>query len=516
MSRTRIVGGKITEIVGGEYNIYSEGPITLTSLEGSVNITARQGITHGNPGTAPTVSKITTECIVEFRTKQDGSYTGQFGFDWLREDDNGLTTEAKYYDCLENGYEAPNGRAPHRDANTEYESKDEAFKALQKEYNKIPIDIIPRPATAPFTKDYFVPYLNLFPKPYSDAATVPTGMPKPPFEAELRTLVEVGGTDAPDQIRIVFDKRYFEINGKDGSDANPVLISDKALGAKREATADTIKIKCIEGFTTKQEIKVFVYPKGTLARPIAEQLFARKLAGEIIVLPNKNTTGQNAVKNIKEQKFVFINVKTNINGSIKIGSSKLIDKINLQNALYQSLVFGYFEEYSDSNGINLFDLSTDSDFKIGGRYIDTNGNMNQDKSTFHSRIKHLFLSLKDTNGSPINSKYRDYFTFFMFDVDSYDGAPGQVESVAIKNVVVFEGANGRWPTTCVHEGLHGMGLYHSHDDRSTAAIANHTAIQMNKKFVYTKFKTDNLMSYNTRSRKTTWQWQWEIIKSNTK
>ena len=35
-----------------------------------------------------------------------------------------------YFDCLENGYEAPNGKAPHRDVNTEYESKNEAFKAL--------------------------------------------------------------------------------------------------------------------------------------------------------------------------------------------------------------------------------------------------------------------------------------------------------------------------------------------------------------------------------------------------
>ncbi|QYS88277.1 hypothetical protein [Flavobacterium davisii] len=110
MSRTRIVGGKITEIVGGEYNIHSKGSITLTSLEGSVNITAGKGITYRNPRTAPTISKITTECIVEFRTKQDGSYTGQFGFDWLRVDDNGLTTEAKYYDCLENGYEAPTAK----------------------------------------------------------------------------------------------------------------------------------------------------------------------------------------------------------------------------------------------------------------------------------------------------------------------------------------------------------------------------------------------------------------------
>ncbi|WP_444626341.1 hypothetical protein ACSLMH_01865 [Flavobacterium columnare] len=585
MSRTRIVGGKITEIVGGEYNIYSEGPITLTSLEGSVNITARQGITHGNPGTAPTVSKITTECIVEFRTKQDGSYTGQFGFDWLREDDNGLTTEAKYYDCLENGYEAPNGRAPHRDVNTEYESKDEAFKALQKEYNKIPIDIIPRPATAPFTKDYFVPYLNLFPKPYSDAATVPTGMPKPPFEAELRTLVEVGGTDEPDQIRIVFDKRYFEINGKDGSDANPVLISDKALGAKREATADTIKIKCIEGFTTKQEIKVFVYPKGTLAKPVAEQIFARKLAGEIIVLPNKNTTGQNAVKNIKEQKFVFVQVRTNLTGITLTGAYNNNEKIKLYNSLYQSLIFIKSEDFKlkDATGnivkdalgndVDYLDLTSDPDFISGGKF-DLSGKFNEDyRINSTDKIPHFFKDMRSKFlALPGNNKYNDYFTVFVIADDVYDNAAGQIQKIGVKNLVLFKNRNN---LTLSHEGLHGLGLYHTHWDFSKFVFINDTdpntatifdtskpprtnnntlkskgstlyigtngdtwfygsgetsspADQIlkyrkyqhpsNQKFVYkhasthSLLATDNVMSYNGALRKSTWIWQWSIIK----
>ncbi|RVU91374.1 hypothetical protein EH230_10955 [Flavobacterium columnare] len=79
MSRTRIVGGKITEIVGGEYNIHSKGPITLTSLEGSVNITAGKGITYGNPRTAPTIEIV--KIYVKTRLKEP--YNGEFGFDWL-------------------------------------------------------------------------------------------------------------------------------------------------------------------------------------------------------------------------------------------------------------------------------------------------------------------------------------------------------------------------------------------------------------------------------------------------
>ncbi|WP_375605402.1 hypothetical protein [Flavobacterium davisii] len=93
MSRTRIVKGKITEIVGGEYNIYSNENIVLTSLEGSVTANAGQGITHRNPGSAPTVEsgKIEAKCIVHFRPKKD--WKGEeYGCDWMRIEDTTLIT----------------------------------------------------------------------------------------------------------------------------------------------------------------------------------------------------------------------------------------------------------------------------------------------------------------------------------------------------------------------------------------------------------------------------------------
>ncbi|MFK7079624.1 hypothetical protein V3470_14390 [Flavobacterium oreochromis] len=522
MSRTRIVGGKITEIVGGDYKIYSAENIEINSQK-HISINGNEnGVTYGNPKKPPTLDKMTTECVVEFRTKQDGTYTGQFGFDWLRVDDNGLTTEAKYEDCIENGYEAPNGKAPRRDANTEYESKDEAFKALKKEYPKIKVDIVPKPAVAPFTKDYFVPYLALFPKPYSDAAVVPTGMPKPPFEAELRTLVEVGGTDAPDQIRVVFNKNYFEINGKDGSDANPVLISDKAIGVKREATADTLKIKCIAEFENKQEINVYVYPKGSLAKSIAEQLMERKLAGRIIVLPNKNTTGQHAVKNIKELKMVFVNVRTNLTGTSVTGAFTNSEKKRLFGSLYQSLVLPKIEDYIAKdvsgnilkdllgNDINYLDLSSDVDFSIGGKF-DSGGVFNEDyRINATDKVPHFFKDMRSKFlALPGNNKYNDYFTVFVIAENVYDSAAGQIQDIGVKNLVLF---NSRNDLTLSHEGLHGLSLYHAHRDG--------VITEPNRKFVYKDARvdpthaTDNIMSYNGSLRKSTWKWQWNIIRKN--
>jgi len=50
MSRTRIIGGKLTEIVGGDHIIYSAGNIE-TSSNSIISETATKGINYGEPGT---------------------------------------------------------------------------------------------------------------------------------------------------------------------------------------------------------------------------------------------------------------------------------------------------------------------------------------------------------------------------------------------------------------------------------------------------------------------------------
>jgi hypothetical protein len=571
------IGGDYIERIGGNKKIYTTNNYEVHSNKQIIQ-TAVNGIHHKKPKNAPTLDLITTECVVEFRTKQDGTYTGQFGFDWLRLDDNGLTTEAKYYDCLENGYEAPNGKAPKRDSNTEFETRDEAYKALKKLYKKVTVNILPKPAAAPFTKDYFVPYLNLFPKPYSDATTVPTGMSKPPFEAELRTLVEVGGTDAPDEIRVVFNKKYFEINGKDGSDTNKVLISNKSIGAKREATADTLKIKCIEGFTSQQEIKVYSYPKGLLAKSLAEQMAQRKLAGKIIVLPNENTTGKGAVKNIKELNIVLVRVRTNINGTISTGgfnpSTAGTESTDLVNGLYQALIKTNLTTQRTVGTIVtdiILDVTTDIRFKqqynasgvpIGSTFVKTNNQIKYSDS--------LISSLRTLLNTNTRNAYQNYFMMFAFN-DRCGNINGFAEDIGKKGVALFSIRNSK---TLPHEAMHGLGLYHTHrdlghvhintTDPNTATIfdlnrpanTNDNTLKNDKNNLYVGtdnstwnydtpsrryilsinycnhdhprdqrfvFKhawyasneaTDNLMSYNGALRKTTWKWQWELLKKH--
>ncbi|WP_456311771.1 hypothetical protein [Pseudomonas shirazensis] len=110
----------------------------------------------------------------------------------------------------------------------------------------------------------------------------------------------------------------------------------------------------------------------------------RKLAGKIIVGANKNkpAVGKTpAVNNIKRLKFAFVNILTDINnsGTVVKNNFTVNEKINLQNTLYQSLVQGEFTD-KDAGGNDLIvDLSTNSNFQIGGKFYDVaTGAFNED------------------------------------------------------------------------------------------------------------------------------------------
>lgn len=234
----------------------------------------------------------------------------------------------------------------------------------------------------------------------------------------------------------------------------------------------------------------------------------RKLAGRIKVL-------QNDVKARKELNIVLVEVKTNIGGIPRndiTGSFTSIDKLNMYNACYQALVLPKFEEnYSDGLSI-ILDLSTNSDFQIGGKFIHptargTNDTLWEDAIGMFSEIQNLFFNDRDSSGSLKNVTYNTgYFTAFAMNVPTYDRTPGQVARVGVKNLILFN--TNRYDTTMAHEGLHGLGLYHTHKD-STGILT-----ESNRKFTYDRRKTDNFLSYNTGNRKTIWLWQDKIIRKN--
>jgi hypothetical protein len=469
MSYRLIVGGKITKTTGGDHKMYSEGDIVLNSAK-TITITGKQkGVSFGKPKKAPPLEKISL-AKVEFRTLP--TYKGEFGFDWLRIDDGALTLEPAYETIVESGYKNA----------TIAMTKSEAQKALKKEYNKISVK-----KPTPPDGVYYVPWLNLFPKPYSDTIK---STPKLPYEAELKILIQVDGPAVPDQIRVEFNKNYFVINGKDGTDAHPVLITDKKIGAKRKAK-DTLKIKCIAEFSANQEIKVYAYPKGSAGKTKAELMSLKKLVGKIIVCTNDEG-------NRKVQKFVFVKVKTNTLGQPKpnTGSFNLTEKTNFYNALYQGLIF------PKSNLELRLDVTKNPNFKAGTKYADAAGRIIRTEPTLNSYMRQL------VNKATAN-KYSGCFFVFCFDIeDSSQRVGGRVEEIGKKSVVLYKGRDNY---TLNHEVLHGLGLLHTHND---GAIDN-----VNQKYTYPHANTtpanatDNVMSYQPDG-KTTWHWQWKIIKKN--
>ncbi|RZJ50826.1 MAG: hypothetical protein EOO19_02265 [Chryseobacterium sp.] len=519
MSRTRIVKGKITEVIEKDYNIFSESDIIDNAAEIVGEKGEKSGLSYGKPDVPPPSTTLINS-IVEFRTKQDGSYTGEFGFDWLRIDDLGATNEKAYVDCIEGGYELPNGR----DRNTEYESKAEAFRALETQYLQLPI----RRTSSPTTTKYYVPWLNLYPESVTVAST---SVVKPSCEAELRVLVDVENEE-PDQIRLVFDKNYFTIDGKDGTDANPVLVTDKAIGTKRD-TGQIIKIKCINEFARRQEILVYGYPKNSLSKPLAEQLVLRKVIGKIVLEPNKNSPAAGktaAVKNRKNLNVVLVSVIVNINGS---PSSGVFDAgfasgetAIFQKGLYQALIeTNLIKRFASRSGTTVnatLDLSAVPLFKIhkdsrgnpiDSTYINSSGNIKSGNA--------LLVELKRRFHILTANKYVNDFIVFSFDETCpHPSDPtlvinGFAEATHAGTRLIFKKSAAlfktRRDTTLPHECMHGLGLFHTHKD---GAINN-----PDQNFVFAHARTnansatDNIMSYR-QDRSTTWHWQWKILKRN--
>lgn len=514
-TNTLDIEAKHAKLSGKERAILDSKKEAVVNSLGVAQLQGKQGNEYSNngQGIAQAKTESISNVIVEFRPLS--TWQGEFGFDWLRIDDGAATLETPYYVCLQNGYEKPTKR----DLNTEYESKGEAFKELEKEYQKITI----RRANTPLLTKYYVPWLNIYPEKISN--TVNT-TPQPPCEVELNILLDIEGI-SPDQIRIEFNKKYFRIDGKDGTDSTPVLITDTGVGNKRKIQ-QTIKIKCIEEFETQQSIVVYAYPQGSMLKTVEEQKIERKLAGKIIVCPNSN---KEKIRNRRYIKVVLVKVKTNIDGISRMGGfgntqDTLGEKDTLQQFFYQALTYAKLIETTKDNQGNtidiILDLSNDTDFKlhrddlgtpINSVFIDNNGNIKDNDN--------LISILKQKFNKQTSNKYIKDLIIFAFDETCPNSRDpryvinGFADHIKMGNKTIFKKAlvlfNTRKDKTLSHEALHTMGLFHTHRDG--------TIYDSDQKFIFTNGNddpinaTDNIMSYN-RIRRSTWHWQWKIIKRN--
>lgn len=398
------------------------------------------------------------KCVVHFRPKDN--WSGEYGFDWMRIGGPAeMPAEEVYKDVITGGH-------PRLTAT-------QAYAALKSQYKTIPTKILAAPENL---AEYFVPYLNLYPK-----GVVAT--PTPPFEAELKILIAVEVV-APDAIDIEYDDTLFDLDKKS--------LTDTAVGAKRESGDGTLKITCKAPFSTAKEIKVWSTSNGV-----------KELAGRIIVCPNDPA-------HRKSKKFVLVKVKTKIRNVERIGDFSGIEKDSMINALHQALIHATFEDGPD------LDLTADPNFKIitkadgsktYGRLIyrktsaadiQTDGGIyrNAPANGLFTYLAAKFFGIRG------NEKYRTgkYFTVFCFDeVSNKAGVMGRAEGLGKHNVALFE--QPRKASTFAHEAMHGFSLRHLDD----AAADN--------PYEFDQATTDNIMSYAWR-RHTTWYRQWNQMKKH--
>ena len=373
--------------------IHSDKQAIINS-KGTAEIYGESGNQLSNKAqdTSSTPTETIAIAMAYFRPKD--TWNGEFGFDWLREKDNGLalSTDPAYKDIIESGY---------KDGVTDLTST-EAYERLKTQYTKIPItrkpleEGAPAPAEAPST-EYFVPYLTLFSKEFVD--TLPeTVSNKPKYEAELKVLVEI-----EDDI----DKLEFDLNSINTNSNNPLITIDKVTLEHKNrtnglvnATDATIKITCHKDLDSDKAINIYAYPKDSTTKTPAEQLVERKLAGKITILKNDANTRKN-------QKFVLIPVLTDINNTgIITGIFEPSELKKLQEVLYHSIVTSELEIGPALN------LSNDDKFKLTiddegnktyGEFIyqnttdnieETDGNIHQDHSNIFDYVKQLYLEQK--------------------------------------------------------------------------------------------------------------------------
>lgn len=407
---------------------------------------------------------------INFRTTP--YYAGEFGFDWLRI--NNIPNEPSYENSIVSGYELPD----FTDTNTEYDTPPEAFQALKKEYINIKTNIA--------NEIYYVPYLNIYPQNA-------IGTPAPPSQVSLEGVLSL--YDDLEKISYEYDTNLLSV----------VLNSSIDFTEQTNSQSLNFTITCLKEFDKDQIIKVI----GTSKNP--NETIKDKVIGVIKVCKNSKTA------NRKNLKVVLVKVKTNIGnstGDIKIGEFLVDEKKYLSNGLYQSFVYGDIEEVT-------LPLDNDPKFQTGGTYI-SNGGIKWFESSIHQY-------LTDTLDTYFYSKFKNYCICFSFDVESALNPKGRnlnghAQDIGKQVVIVYK---GRTPTTLAHEALHGLGLYHTH--REEDPITNEPTMPVtyfNDKFVYHHADhlapqnilkaTDNFMSYNRNNRKTTWHWQWKIIRDNIK
>ncbi|WP_419868502.1 zinc metalloprotease [Chryseobacterium sp. CT-SW4] len=450
MSRIRIVKGKIIERVEKDYNIYSESNIIYNSAEVVSENGATGGVSYGNPSKPP-AGNIRAKCIVKFRPHNKYKDNPEFGFDWLREGDSGQQGDnwfgsvmGKYFET-DNITVFKNGNS----WNTNFKRNLNMYDKKLKSYKNLSII---------WKKINGVPYLYPIP-----VLTLLKGK-----SALLNVKIEI--KDKPKKLIFEFkDKeaeKYLSLNIKE--------IEDIKIG--KYDKLNYLKITCKEQFTKEQLL--YVKADG-------------EICGTLLIHPNSST-------HIKNISTIFVSVKTDINGIIKVGKPKPGSQLYFRQCLNQALVNPtILDNFSiDCTGNFIFNTFRNRFCtKIGSKY-------------YINKSSGLKEYLEDEFENKYGKKYASYYKVFFIE-DIYPSwkngsISGYTNGFSYFNTTFTVQFNTHSKETVAHELMHALGLPHTFDGNPPA------------KFTYMAYKTNNLMDYCHHvgiQRITVFKWQWKVLNS---
>lgn len=452
MSRTRIVRGKISEVVGGDLRYYSEANIIENATDIYSEKSAQTILHNGNPE-KPSAGEIKAKCLVQFRPHDKYKDDPCFGFDWLRAGDSG-------------------------------QKGDHWFGSIMGRYFEEATFIKPFANTNGWTQDkknnpngYFKKELSMYDKKlksYKSFSLSWKKVSKKPFLYPIPTLTLLKGNSALFNLKIEIQEKpkklTFEFQNKEAE--KYLTLNIKEIGDIKKGAYDKFnyfKITCKKSFD--KEHLLYVKADG-------------EICGAMRIHPNSKTF-------IRTIKVLFVKVKTDVNGVEVTGEPATDGYDFFVKNMNQALVKPHFEEIILNCKSNLLYDTFKNKFctNDAGVY----------KVTKDKGLKEYFeRELK----SKFGSKYSGYFTLF------FVGEKGAWNGFAFPATTFGVYFNGHNKATIAHEAMHAMRLPH------TFASVNQK--NLIRDYTYEATRTNNLMDYSHVAkppieRFCTYKWQWKVL-----
>lgn len=524
MSRTRIVGGKYTIKVGGDYNMYSASDIITTAGKEIIE-TSDEGIFWGDNPKLPPPIKSDAKCIVYARPK--ATWKGEFAFDWFREGNSLLLDDVDFNEIVGKYYSKPEKELVKiiekenisslsdnfiKDPNQwyivdkdsdnnitgakEYFKKDPQFLSADNSLDKLK-EIYQgfryTPKGSEEEKIYYSSIIGLFPENEDYG----------PNQAELNLHIEFLTDEKPDYL-------IFRVDGIEITEQHPIIgLSRYKIENPTELEALTIRCKARGGkngvielfYNRTKDIQIYSVKKSE------NDKFPEHLAG---VIKFVNPTAA------QKKKILIIKVQTAANeiGEPKTNSLSIFEKV-----LNQCLLQPDFITH-DKDG---------KEFKL---------DISQEKHQFREKCKatqkdgvttifstgYLGKMMVDELQSQFpNYMGSEYFRLYFLDV-LYKDKSSMIRGYSNPNDnfgIMFKNHD---PETIAHECLHGLGLPHtfSYDIKKYGKDTFAYKAQTTQNIMdYSAMKNNPIEVYNGKTNTHTpkeeyylWYWQWKKVNRN--